>query len=65
MAASIANSESILFAINPQMSYVPKEWIAADPAFWEPKPVKPAQSPRQTPAPKPKRSRRQMSAGNC
>ncbi len=45
MAASIANSESILFVVNPQMSYVPKEWIAADPAYWEPKPVTPAQAP--------------------
>jgi hypothetical protein len=39
MAASIANSESILFAVSPQMSYVPKEWIAADAQFWTPKPV--------------------------
>jgi hypothetical protein len=45
LAASIANSEWILFVVNPQMSYVPKEWIAADPAYWEPKPVKPAQTP--------------------
>lgn len=45
MAASIVNSESILFAVSPQMSYVPKEWVTADPDFWKPKPVETAKAP--------------------
>jgi hypothetical protein len=45
MAASIASSESILFAVNPQMSYAPKEWITADPDFWTPKPVTVTKAP--------------------
>jgi hypothetical protein len=47
MAASIASSESILFAVSPQMSYVPKEWITADPDFWTPKPVTVTKAPAQ------------------
>jgi hypothetical protein len=39
LGETIANEESILFAINPQMSYVPKEWVTAIPDFWTPKPV--------------------------
>jgi hypothetical protein len=35
MAATIANEESILFAVSPAMSYVPKEWAAASPDFWK------------------------------
>jgi hypothetical protein len=45
MAAAIATSESILFAVSSQMSYVPKEWITADPAFWGPKPLKTTKAP--------------------
>lgn len=42
-AAYTLSAESNYFAINPQMSYPAKELIAADPAFWKPKPaVKPA-----------------------
>jgi hypothetical protein len=29
--------EALLFSIDPKMSLVPKEWTAADPAFWAPK----------------------------
>lgn len=36
----IAGEESILFAIDPKMSYVSKELAAGDPEFWTPKPVK-------------------------
>jgi len=36
---SIESEESLLFAVNPQMSYVPKEWVTADPDFWGSKPV--------------------------
>ncbi len=35
---AIASRESILFSIDPRMSYVSKEFAAADPAFWNPKP---------------------------
>jgi len=38
-AETIANEESILFAINPQMSYPPKAWVTQDPGFWGPKPT--------------------------
>lgn len=51
-AASIESSETNLFALNPNMSYVPAEWIKAD-DFWKPKagnslaavPKKPAEKP--------------------
>jgi hypothetical protein len=36
----IAGEESTLFAIDPKMSYVSKEFAAGDPEFWTPKPVK-------------------------
>lgn len=38
----IANEESLLFAIDPKMSYVSREFAAGDPEFWTPKPAKPA-----------------------
>ena len=31
--------ESLLFAIDPKMSYVSKEFAAGDPEFWTPKPA--------------------------
>jgi hypothetical protein len=34
--AAIANSETISFNLRPDFSYVPREWIAADPKFWAP-----------------------------
>lgn len=39
-------SESFLFALNPRLSYVSKEFAAVDPDFWIPKPA-----PKPTPAP--------------
>src|ERR1700689_1175361 len=36
----IAGEEPVLFAINPRMSYVSKEFAASDPEFWTPKPPK-------------------------
>jgi hypothetical protein len=50
MAASIASSESILFSVSPQMSYVPKEWITADPDYWGPKPVNTTKAPAKAKA---------------
>jgi hypothetical protein len=34
----VQSTESLLFAFNPRMSYVSKEFAAADPEFWNPKP---------------------------
>jgi hypothetical protein len=53
-AATIESSESNLFALNPNMSYVPTEWLKAD-DFWKPKggnsvaatPKKPAEKPAE------------------
>jgi len=36
----IANEESVLFRINPKMSYVTKEFASQDPDFWMPKTTK-------------------------
>jgi hypothetical protein len=43
---SVMFNETSVYAMTPQMSYVPKEFAAGDPAFWNPKPAV---------APKPKR----------
>ena len=53
-AAIIESSEANLFALNPNMSYVPAEWLKAD-DFWKPKggnsvaaaPKKPAEKPAE------------------
>jgi hypothetical protein len=57
---AIENAETQLFAFSPKMSYVSKDWIAADPDFWAPKPAaaakpaeKAAEKPAETPAAKP------------
>ncbi len=34
----VASQESVLFSIDPRMSYVSKDFAAADPAFWNPRP---------------------------
>lgn len=36
--AAIASQESVLFSIDPRMSYVSKDFAAADPSFWNPQP---------------------------
>lgn len=51
-AASIESSESNLFALNPNMSYVPAEWIKAD-EFWKPKSGNPVAAAPKKPAEKP------------
>jgi len=48
---TIVFSETSVYAFNPQMSYVPKEFIAGDPTFWTPKPPSP---PRPKPPAKKK-----------
>lgn len=37
-AELVQSSESLLFAFEPRMSYVSKEFAAGDPEFWNPKP---------------------------
>ena len=37
--ATVESAHSELFSINPHQSYVPDEWIKADPEFWKPAPV--------------------------
>jgi hypothetical protein len=49
-AACMDSSDSELFVVNPKQSYVPDEWIKADPDFWKPKP---AAAPAGKPAAKP------------
>lgn len=49
-ASTVDSSYSQLFSINPKQSYVPEEWIKANPDFWKPKPAaaaatKPAAKP--------------------
>lgn len=49
VSQTIVNQESVLFAIAPTMSYVPKAWIEADPDFWKPKPAKSTKAPVKAP----------------
>lgn len=44
--AAIASQESVLFSIDPRMSYVSKDFVAADPSFWNPQPEE-AKAPRK------------------
>jgi hypothetical protein len=45
---TVVFSETSVYAFNPQMSYVPKEFVAVDPTFWTPKPEAPAPTKRMT-----------------
>ena len=48
---TIAQQEALLFALDPKMSYVSREIIAADPAFWNPhreEPGEPAKDAKPT-----------------
>lgn len=50
--STIESADSELFQINPRQSYVPDEWIKADPEFWKPKPaMAPAAKPAAAPKP--------------
>ena len=52
-AAVTATTESFLFALNPRLSYVSREFAAVDPDFWTPRPPpKPTVQPG-TPTPSP------------
>lgn len=49
---AILSNEPVHFAFSPAMSYVSKEFAAADPAYWKPKPaVKPAAAKKPTEKP--------------
>lgn len=43
---SVVFSETSVYAFNPQMSYVPKDFAAGDPTFWNPKPETPMTTKR-------------------
>jgi hypothetical protein len=45
---AIAQTETLLFAIDPKMSYVSEQVIAGDPAFWTPKREEPAEAQKTT-----------------
>jgi hypothetical protein len=49
---TVVFSETSVYAFNPRMSYVPKDFSAGDPIFWNPKPEAPARPKPQRPAPK-------------
>jgi len=52
---TVVSSESVLFSIDPRMSYVSKDFAAGDPAFWNAKPeeAKAPVKPRSKAAAKP------------
>lgn len=50
---TVVFSETSVYALNPQMSYVPRDFASGDPAFWNPKPQAPAmpkRAPKKTSA---------------
>lgn len=50
---SILFNETSIYAFNPRMSYLPKEFTAADPTFWNPAPEVVAKPKPKKRAPKP------------
>jgi hypothetical protein len=54
----ILNTETSVYAFVPQMSYVPKEMIARDPAFWGPK------TQAATPKPRKRSAKAEANAAN-
>jgi hypothetical protein len=53
-AAAIDTDRYELYSVNPVQSYVPEDWIKADPEYWKPKPA--AAAPAAKPAPAAKKS---------
>lgn len=51
--AAVIGVDSNIFSFSPGMSYLPAEWIAADPAFWAPKTTTAATKPAAKPPAKP------------
>lgn len=49
---TVVFSETSVYALNPRMSYVPKDFADGDPTFWNPKPEPPAR-PKPPPKKKP------------
>lgn len=50
---SVMFSETSIYAFNPRMSYLPKEFTASDPTFWNPAPEVAAKPKPRKRAPKP------------
>jgi hypothetical protein len=50
VSASVITGETQIFAFSPGMSYPSKEWIAADPGYWKPKPVAKPAAAKEKPA---------------
>src|SRR6185503_191509 len=49
---TVVFSETSVYAIEPRMSYVPKDFSDGDPGFWNPKPEPPPPPKPRRPAPK-------------
>lgn len=49
---TVVFSETSVYAFNPRMSYVPKDFSDGDPGFWNPKPEPPPPPKPRRPAPK-------------
>jgi hypothetical protein len=49
---TVVFSETSVYAFNPRMSYVPKDFADGDPGFWNPKPEPPPPPKPRRPAPK-------------
>jgi hypothetical protein len=50
VSASVITGETQIFSFSPAMSYPSKEWIAADPGYWKPKPVAKPAAAKEKPA---------------
>lgn len=46
ISEGVESSETLLFSLEPRMSYVSKDFAAGDPDFWNPKPEAPKTKPR-------------------
>ena len=47
-SSAMEPGQTNLFAFSPSMSYVPDEWVKADPDFWKPKTMAPVPSSKKT-----------------
>jgi hypothetical protein len=44
-SSSVVNIQHVIFALDPKISYMPKEFTSVDPDFWTPKPKPAAATP--------------------
>jgi hypothetical protein len=49
-SSAIQSDQTNLFSFSPSMSYVPDEWVKADPTFWKPKMMAPGGAMKKPPA---------------